>query len=107
MKIKDLEWGAAVLEVILDEKHLQPFGYVHGGVIASVMDAAAFWAVFLQVKDKMGLTTIEIKVSYLAPVQNGGLLQRVAVLKQEEHWDWRISSSITPKGTSKPIKPPL
>ena len=26
MKIKDLEWGTAVLEVDLDEKHLQPFG---------------------------------------------------------------------------------
>jgi acyl-coenzyme A thioesterase PaaI-like protein len=38
MKIKDLEWGTAVLEVQLDEKHLQPFGYVHGGAIASVME---------------------------------------------------------------------
>ena len=74
MKIKNLEWGTAVLEVELDEKHLQPFGYVHGGVIASVMGAAAFWTVFLQVKDGMGLTTVEIKVNYLAPVQKGRLV---------------------------------
>ena len=46
MKIKDLEWGTSLLEVQLEEKHLQPFGYVHGGAIASVMDAATFWAVF-------------------------------------------------------------
>ena len=43
MKIKDLEWGTSVLEVDLGEKHLHPFGYVHGGAIASIMDAAAYW----------------------------------------------------------------
>ena len=74
MEIKDLEWGTSVLEVQLEEKHLQPFGYVHGGAIASVMDAAAFWAVFPQVQDGMGLTTVEIKVNYLAPVQKGRLV---------------------------------
>ncbi len=55
MKIKDLEWGTSVLEVQLEEKHLQPFGYVHGGAIASVMDAATFWAVFLKCKMEWGL----------------------------------------------------
>jgi uncharacterized protein (TIGR00369 family) len=81
MEIKDLEWGTSVLEVELEEKHLQPFGYVHGGVIASVMDAAAFWAVFPQVKDGMGLTTVEIKVNYLAPVQKGKLVVKGRCIK--------------------------
>lgn len=81
MKIKDLEWGSSVLEVELGEKHLQPFGYVHGGVIASVMDATAFWAVFPQVKDEMGLTTVEIKVNYLAPVQKGRLVAKGRCIK--------------------------
>ena len=81
MEIKDLEWGTAILEVDLEEKHLQPFGYVHGGVIASVMDAAAFWAVFPQVKDGLGLTTVEIKVNYLAPVQKGRLVAKGQCIK--------------------------
>jgi uncharacterized protein (TIGR00369 family) len=81
MEIKDLEWGACVLEVDLGEKHLQPFGYVHGGVIASVIDTAAFWAVFPQVKDGMGLTTIEMKVNYLAPVQKGKLVAKGRCIK--------------------------
>jgi uncharacterized protein (TIGR00369 family) len=81
MEIKDLEWGTAVLEVQLEEKHLQPFGYVHGGVIASVMDAAAFWAVFPQVKDGLGLTTVEIKVNYLAPVKKGKLVAKGRCIK--------------------------
>jgi uncharacterized protein (TIGR00369 family) len=81
MKIKDLEWGTSVLEVQLEEKHLQPFGYIHGGVIASVMDAATFWAVFPQVKDGMGLTTVEIKVNFLAPVQKGKLVAKGRCIK--------------------------
>ena len=81
MEIKDLEWGTSILEVKLEEKHLQPFGYVHGGVIASVMDAAAFWAVFPQVQDGMGLTTVEIKVNFLAPVQKGKLVVKGRCIK--------------------------
>ena len=81
MKIKDLEWGTSILEVKLEEKHLQPFGYVHGGAIASVMDAAAFWAVFPQVQDGMGLTTVEIKVNFLAPVQKGKLVVKGRCIK--------------------------
>ncbi len=81
MKIKELEWGTSTLEVDLGEKHLQPFGYVHGGAIASVIDAATFWAVFPQVKDGMGLTTVEIKANFLAPAQKGKLLAKGQSIK--------------------------
>jgi uncharacterized protein (TIGR00369 family) len=81
MTIKELEWGTSVLEVELEEKHLHPFGYVHGGAIASVMDASAYWAVFPQVKDSMGLTTVEIKVNFLAPVKEGKLVAKGRCIK--------------------------
>jgi uncharacterized protein (TIGR00369 family) len=81
MEIKELQWGTSILEVELEEKHLQPFGYVHGGAIASVIDAATFWAVFPQVKDGMGLTTVEIKVNYLAPVQKGKVVAKGRCIK--------------------------
>ncbi len=73
MEIKSLDWGSSLLEMEIKEKHLQPFGAVHGGAIASLIDAAAFWASFPQVEDGKGLTTVEVKVNYLSPVQNGKL----------------------------------
>ena len=76
MEIRELQWGACLLEVKLGEKHLQPFGMVHGGAIASVVDAAAFWAVFPQVEKGRGLTTIEMKLNYLAPAQKGKLVAK-------------------------------
>ena len=81
MKIKELGSGTSILEIELEEKHLQPLGMVHGGVFASVMDAAAFWAVYPRVKDGMGLTTVEIKVNFLAPVQKGKLIAKGRCIK--------------------------
>ncbi len=81
MEIKDLQWGASLLEIQLGEKHLQPFGFVHGGAIASVMDAAAFWAVFPQVEKGVGMTTVEMKLNYLAPAQKGKLVAQGRCIK--------------------------
>jgi len=81
MEIKDLQWGTSLLEVQLEEKHLQPFGFVHGGVMASVVDAAAFWAVFPQVERGKGLTTVEVKLNYLAPAQKGKLVAHGRCIK--------------------------
>lgn len=81
MEIQGLEWGTSLVGLDLREKHLQPFGKVHGGVIASVVDAAVFWAVFTQVEDDKGLTTVEVKLNYLAPAQSGRLLARGRSIK--------------------------
>ena len=81
MKIKDLQWGTCLMEVELAEKHLQPFGNVHGGAIASLVDATAFGAVFPQVERGKGLTTVEMKLNYLAPVQKGKLVAQGRCIK--------------------------
>ena len=75
MKIVDFGIGFSSLEIDLGEKHLQPFGSVHGGVMASIIDAAAFWAVYFDLDDpKDGLTTVDITTNYFAPVISGKLV---------------------------------
>lgn len=76
MEISSLGWGESHMEVRVQEKHLQPYGMVHGGVCASLVDAAAFWAVYPQTAEDIGLTTVEIKLNYLAPVSGGHLIGR-------------------------------
>ena len=76
MSIKSLGEGSSVLEIDLAEKHLQPYGMVHGGVFSSIIDAAAYWAVFTEVDENKGLTTIEMKLNYLAPAQKGRILAK-------------------------------
>jgi len=81
MEIRSLDWSESHLEVAVQEKHLQPYGMVHGGVCASLVDAAAFWAVYPQMSEDIGLTTVEIKLNYLAPVSEGRLIGRGKSIK--------------------------
>jgi len=74
MSLNVLEVGRCLIEVDLAEKHLQPFGMVHGGVFSSVIDAATFWAVFPEVEEDLSMTTVELKINYLAPAQRGRLM---------------------------------
>jgi len=74
MEIKDLEPGHTRLEVILEEKHLHPFAMVHGGVFASLVDAAAYWALYTEVDEGNWMTTVEMKLNFLAPARAGKLV---------------------------------
>ncbi|MFO7987027.1 MAG: PaaI family thioesterase [Desulfatiglandaceae bacterium] len=74
MKLAALEPGRSHLEVDVQEKHLQPYGIVHGGVYASLVDAAGFWAAYTQREGSEGLTTVEMKLNYLAPAASGRFL---------------------------------
>ena len=76
MKIVELEIGRSVLEIDLEEKHLQPFGFVHGGVFSSIIDAAAFWAVYIDVDANVGMTSVDLNLNYLAPAAKGKLIAR-------------------------------
>ncbi len=74
MKILGLQVGRSVLEIDLEEKHLQPFGVVHGGVFSSIIDAAAFWAVYTGLDENLGMTTVDLKINFLAPAARGKLI---------------------------------
>jgi len=81
MSIRDIGIGYSLLDIDVQNKHLHPFEAVHGGVFASIIDAAAFWAVFPEVDEDVGMTTVDLKVNYLAPAQGGKLIARGCRIK--------------------------
>lgn len=77
MKILDAGLGFSRLEITLAPKHLQPFGFVHGGVFSSIIDAAAFWAIFYEIEDQnASATSVDLKLNYLAPAVSGKLIAK-------------------------------
>jgi len=74
MEIKELKPGYARLEVLLEEKHLHPFGSTHGGVFASLVDASAYWALYSEVDEGKWMATVEMKLNFLAPARTGKLV---------------------------------
>ena len=82
MKMCDIGSGYSVFGIDIENKHLQPFGFVHGGVFSSIIDAAAFWAVYCNLEDQnTGMTTIDLKLNYLAPAASGKFIVKGRQIK--------------------------
>jgi uncharacterized protein (TIGR00369 family) len=70
MRITGIGWGTASFEMEPAEFRLQPFGVVHGGNIATLLDTATFWACFVAMgNDDDGLASVDLKLNYLAPAR--------------------------------------
>jgi len=66
MRLADLQWGSARFEMDAADFRLQPFGVVHGGNIATLIDSATFWACFLSLgTDDDALTSVDLRLNYL------------------------------------------
>ena len=74
MPVKDIGMGYSFVELEIGNEHLNPFGGLHGGVYASAIDTAAYWAVYCELDEDVGLISLDLKVDYLAPANAGKLI---------------------------------
>ena len=82
MEMTEIGIGYSVIQLKIAPKHLQLMGVVHGGVVASLIDTAAWWAAYFSVEDpRAGLTSVDLKLNYLAPTRQGRLTARGRQLK--------------------------
>lgn len=82
MKVCEIGAGYALFEIDLGQNHLQPFGHVHGGVFATIIDTAASWAIFYGIEDHdAGMTSVDLKLNYLAPAVSGKLIAKGRQIK--------------------------
>ncbi|HTU85442.1 MAG TPA: PaaI family thioesterase [Solirubrobacteraceae bacterium] len=61
--------GVVVFECTPDESTYNPIGLVHGGLLCTLLDSAAGCAVHSLLPAGVSYSSIEIKVSFLAPVR--------------------------------------
>ena len=64
------------------EKHANPMGRVHGGVISALADAAmgtAYGRVLLESED---FSTIELKVNFMRPVKFGRIVATARIVQR-------------------------
>lgn len=61
------------MEMKVEEKHLNPYGGIHGGVYETLIDSATYWAAYGQLDEADGLTTIDLKADLLGTVTKGTL----------------------------------
>ena len=81
MVLDQIEIDRADVGLNLAECHLQPFGIVQGGVVATVIDTATFWSSFLRLPEDAGLVNVDLKLNYLMPIVDGKLIAKGTCLR--------------------------
>jgi len=76
-----IEPGRAVVTFEASERHANPLGTLHGGVLCDLADLAMGWAYAATVSEGESFTTLELKINFLRPVWEGKLLAVARVIK--------------------------
>jgi len=74
--------GEAVFEMDVDERHWNPMGTLHGGVLCDIADAAMGFAYATRLEEGETFTTIELKINYLRPVWKARLRATARIVKK-------------------------
>lgn len=73
LRLVEAKEGFAKMELRPDNRHLNPMGGVHGGLIATAMDSVTGIAVHTALKAGEGFGTIDLNVKMLRPLKVGQL----------------------------------
>lgn len=82
MIIEEVGNNYSRLSINIEKKHIQFLQTVHGGVMASLADSAAAWAIYgsNNLEDKP--VTVEMKINYLKPVRSGTLIAEARIIHE-------------------------
>jgi uncharacterized protein (TIGR00369 family) len=74
--------GEATVELHTQDYHLQHLGFIHGGVISTLMDNTGWYAAVSALEDNKTAVTMEIKINYLKPASGDHLIVTANVKRQ-------------------------
>lgn len=80
--LKSYSKGKAEVELHIKPYHLQHKGFVHGGVISTLMDNTGWYAAVSNLDEGLTAVTMEIKINYLKPALGKYLLASAMVKRQ-------------------------
>ena len=83
-EVSSAQEGRAVVSIEAKERHLNPSGTVHGGVISTLIDAAMAEALNTITEEGEQPFTIQITVNYMKPGKPGTLTSTAQVRKGGE-----------------------
>ena len=92
MRLSAMEFDRCTIKLDLRNDHLQPFGIAHGGVLATLIDTATFWAGFLRLPEDAGLVNVDLKLNYLKAVAKGRLRAEGQCLRPGRQISYTVAS---------------
>jgi 1,4-dihydroxy-2-naphthoyl-CoA hydrolase len=80
--------------MLVDERHLHPQRYVHGGAWVAFADTVAAWGTMRHLPEGRGFTTVELKINVLASAGEGDELTAVGeplhIGSRTQVWEVRV-----------------
>jgi uncharacterized protein (TIGR00369 family) len=98
MRLASIDLDKAVIELRTGRSHLQPYGIVHGGVLATLIDTATFWSVYMRAPEDAGLVNIDLKLNYLKPVENDVLTANGRAIRSGSSISYAEASVVNTNG---------
>ena len=74
--------GECTMKLEAGEKHSNPMGTIHGGVLCDIADGAMGMAFFSTLEEGESFTTLELKINFLRPFWTGTLLAHGTVISR-------------------------
>ncbi|MCF8033975.1 MAG: PaaI family thioesterase [Desulfarculaceae bacterium] len=81
MRVTELGWSYALVELDLDEEHNNLFGGTHGGTYTAMIDTAAYWSAYCQMDEQTSFITVDVGASMMGAPQGNKLVARGECLK--------------------------
>ena len=81
MQMVDIRIGEADIKLGLRDDLRQPYGILHGGVTATLIDTAMAFAVRTHLEDHEVTTSVDLTVHYLRPHSEGEVLCTAKVVR--------------------------
>jgi len=80
--LEELQEGYARFRMPVRPEYMQGAGFMQGGVIVAMADETIAHAIMTVIRPDTGITTIELKSNFLAPVREGELIAEARVFKK-------------------------
>jgi uncharacterized protein (TIGR00369 family) len=97
VELIEIEDDAVTGRLRVDQRHLHPLGYVHGGVWVAFADTIAAWGTMRNLPPGQRFTTVELKVNvFSAGVVGDELVARGEPLhrgRRTQVWEVRVSKA--------------
>lgn len=77
-----IELGKTVFTMEADNRHANPMGTLHGGVICDIADAAMGTCMATTLEDDESFTTLDLTAKYFKPIWNARLTATATIVKR-------------------------
>lgn len=77
-----VELGGSTMELQTDDRHANPMGTLHGGIICDLSDAAMGIAMATTLEEDESFTTLDLNAKYFKPVWRARLTANATVVRR-------------------------